>query len=219
VSQTTYRRADIDLRQAGLRDFRLGMFELERDPAAAERHLRSAVRNLVEAFLEGRRANADLYVLTHRIGRVLRQQFGCAYSRGDSGDYVNHCPIPALHRIFGHSIAWSWATRCTVCGGGELECDHIPGLEYDGVTCWFENDTLVGFDHLAFTASPDFAYTFIQPDTVSEAQIVKQFGRRLGDRETLNCDHCKTCSGFVAIDPDALDPEARAARAMAEAEI
>lgn len=202
-----YRRVDRDLRREGLRSFRLGLFLIRRDSAAAEKHLRGSLRDLVEAFLEDRRGNADLFTLAHRIGYLLVHTFKCPYEfREEDQRWTQTCPIPGLHRRVAFSVALLWARSCSICGADEFDCDHVPGETYEGGVCELERTKAIGLDHLALTHEPDFVYTFIQADQVSQREVVAEFGRPLREGERLMCDHCRFCRGYFGPSAEDLDP-------------
>jgi hypothetical protein len=165
------------------------------------------VRNLVEAFLEDRQENAALYTLAHRIGWILVNNFKCPYTEDEeTGDWVNTCEIPALHRRIAFSVAWFWTMRCSICGATDLDCDHVPGAIYDGEVCSLDRDQFVGFDHVAVVTEPDFTHTFIQPDRGSKAEIERQFGGPLPEGMTVFCNHCRNCAGYFGPTEEDLDP-------------
>jgi hypothetical protein len=202
-----YRRVDRDLRREGLRSFRLGLAGLKHNQRNAERLLRSSLHDLVEAFLEDRQRNADLFALAHRIGLILVQTFKCPYEwREADRRWYQDCAVLALHRRIAFSVAWFWARRCTICGANEFDCVHVPGESYDGQVCEFERDKAIGIEHVALTSNPDFTHTFMQSDQATERDVLEQFGRPLGHSESLFCNHCRNCRGYFGPDEDDLDP-------------
>lgn len=181
------------------------------DELRAERVGRRGLAALVDAFLHERRTHADLYWRAHRLGALLCERIGCEWEPGED-QYTLRCPIFALHRPVAHSIAMTMTTKCSICGAGALQCDHLPGETYDGAVCRVAADKIVGgLDHVALTADPDFVYTWHQPQKASVADMLADgIIERVGDRAV--CRHCVQCSGEAA--EDDLDPVARWSRVV-----
>jgi hypothetical protein len=99
-------------------------------------------------------------------------------------------------------------TRCSICGAGELECDHLPGETYDGEECLSVVESIGPLGHVAFTANPDFTYTWYRDQEVSTADIVAD-GTVGAAGDPATCSHCQECAGLN--DPSAgdLDPVGR----------
>jgi hypothetical protein len=173
----------------------------------AESTGRAALRDLVDAFLRDRRANADLFERAHRVGAEVESRHGCAwtYSSGEA-EYELMCPVYALHRPFAHSLEMTLETSCSICGAGALRCLHVPGHEYGGDECRLIVERILPLGAVALTADPDFLYTWHQPETVPAAKLVAdRVIRRPGDRAW--CRHCDECAGEPS-DGD-LDPVRR----------
>lgn len=171
----------------------------------AETDGRRALRSLVDAFLQDRVTNADLFERAHELGRLLNGTMGCFWTPGEE-NYTLQCPIFALHRGAAHSLAMTLTTACSICGAGSLECEHVPGWEYDGVPCFSRVVEIASFGHIALTPDPDFTYTWHQPQTAATGQLIAEgIIRRVGDR--AECTHCSECVGRPT--PDELDPVSR----------
>lgn len=170
-----------------------------------EDDLRAALGYLVEAFLLDREGQADLFAHAHRIGLVLSRH-GCDLEFDPStSEYTLRCPILALHEPWGYSISVTTLTECSICGAGAFECSHVEGENYDGDTCFMQISKMVGMDHVAITANPDFISTWYQPTRVSGNDAINRYGARaIGD--TLSCTHCEDCPGTkLGAQPDDID--------------
>jgi hypothetical protein len=185
---------------------------LEHGHPNAERDGRAALRDLVDAFLQDRPRNADLFYLAHVLGRRLSTTVNCRWTPGKES-YTLECPIYALHRKFAHSIAITVTTECSICGAGALGCEHIPGDIYEDVICSSAVTKIASFGHVAFTADPDFTYTWHQSQRVPVASLIKN-GIIETPGDNAYCTHCQTCDGCTT--DDDLDPVGRFERLIAE---
>lgn len=176
---------------------------------------RDAIRCLVEAFLTDRTNYADCYTWAHRAGAEVAREIGCSwtYEPGDE-QYTLDCEINALHELWATSVGWVGRRQCSICRQPPMRCDHVLGRTYDGVVCELERIEIVGFDHVAMTANPEFSYTWHRLKTRSAADLLaaKEI-RAAGDDRA--CHHCLRCAG-TALGPDDgdLDPVARYDRWM-----
>jgi hypothetical protein len=176
---------------------------------------RRAIADLVEAFLHDRIGNADLFARAHRLGALLSTTAKCFWSPGPES-YTLSCPIYALHQTWATSIAMTVTTRCSICGAGELECDHLAGDEYDGNECQRVVESIGPLGHVALTANPDFTYTWYRDQQApTSALIADGVIRSVGDPAT--CSHCTGCPGFHGPGPGDLDPVGRWEQAVTEA--
>lgn len=204
------------LRSRGLQRERDGQIERRYGAGDGERLLRSALADLVDAFLVDRPGQADLFARAHRLGHELSRGGGCLFSY-DSKEikYTIECPIFALHRQVAHSVAWTLLTECSICGAEAFGCDHLEGREYDGEMCEMGITGVADFGHVAWTANPDFLYTWHQPQQL-DANALLADGRieRLG--EELPCPHCQGCKGSGGPTEGDLDPVSRFRRRVAE---
>lgn len=204
------------LRARGLQRERDGQIERRYGDGDGEKLLRSALSALVDAFLVDRRGQADLFARAHRLGHELSRGDGCLYSYDSKeAKYTIECPIFALHRPVAHSVAWTLLTECSICGAEAFGCDHLEGREYDGEICVMGIRGIADFGHIAWTANPDFLYTWHQPHQF-DANALLADGRieRLG--EELPCTHCQGCQGSAGPSKDDLDPVSRWNRLVAE---
>jgi hypothetical protein len=176
----------------------------KRGPGVARR----AISDLVEAFLHDRAPNADLFARAHGVGALLSATAKCFWKPGPE-KYTLRCPIYALHQTWATSVAMTVTTRCSICGAGELECDHVPGETYDSEECMSIVESLGPLGHVAFTANPDFTYTWHREQEVSTAEILAD-GTIKAAGERATCSHCQECPGQLS-GPSAgdLDPVGR----------
>jgi hypothetical protein len=171
----------------------------------AEKEARVALRDVVDAFLGDHETNHDLFERGHQLGRCIAQSAGCWWT--EEGDqYVNRCPIFALHRVFAHSVALTTLQKCSICGAEPLSCDHLRGVAYDGDVCVFEVTKILSTGHIAITADPEFAYTWHRPETAKTDRLLAD-GILRARGEAAACTHCVNCSG-IPTDGD-LDPVSR----------
>jgi hypothetical protein len=209
------------LRRRGLRTALAAEITLRAGGGRGAELARRAIADLVEAFLHDRAANADLFARAHGVGALLSATAGCFWKPGPE-KYTLRCPIHALHQTWATSVAMTVTTRCSICGAGELECDHLPGEIYNGEECLSVAESIGPFGHVALTADPDFTYTWYRDQEVLTTEIVAEGTiRAAGDPAT--CSHCQECPGRLR-GPSAgdLDPVGRweemAARAWATRE-
>lgn len=175
----------------------------------AEAAGRSALPAMVDAFLADRRANERMFPRAHRLGLQLLETFGCWYEYDKTrSTYALGCPVPRLHAQIATSIAWTLKTACSVCDAEPFSCDHMLGEEYDGVECFYAVGGVERIDHIALTANPDFAYTWMIATDVSVDDALARGGiRQPGER--LACTHCSDCYGAGGPRPEDLDPSIR----------
>jgi hypothetical protein len=179
----------------------------------AERLGRKALRALVDAFLGDRPANSDLFERAHSLGRRLCETVDCQWKPGEEA-YTLKCPIYALHRPVAHSIAMTVTTECSICGSEALSCEHVPGEEYGGKRCVSEVTGISPLGHIAWTAEPDFVYTWHQPQEVPTEQLIRDgIIQEAGD--DAFCTHCADCDG--APSEGDLDPVTRFEQLVAKA--
>jgi hypothetical protein len=211
-----YRRIDIDLRKEGLANLSEGYaLIVGEDRAGSETHLRQALDYLVDAFLEDRAGNADLFAICHKVGATIEEEFGCRFDKDDKGRYFLPCPISGLHSRIGVSAALVTRGHCSICGAGDFECAHVRGQLYDYVRCErIIDDTRM--EHMALTSDPDFTYTFRNHWYYTETEIAEQLGEAFTPEADLVSSHCASCYGREGPRPDDLDTtmwrRARAAR-------
>jgi hypothetical protein len=208
------------LRRRGLRTAVAAEVGLRNGDERAAGLARHAIGDLVEAFLHERTGNADLFARAHRVGALLSTTASCFWSPGPE-KYTLRCPIYALHQTWATSIAMTVTTRCSICGAGELECDHLPGETYDGKECHSVAESIGPLGHVALTANPDFTYTWYRDQEVATKELVAD-GIIAGAGAPATCSHCQECAGLNGPSPGDLDPVGRwtatLARAQASAE-
>jgi hypothetical protein len=204
------------LRRRGLRSAVAAEIALRAGDERGAAVARSAIADLVEAFLHDRTSNANLFARAHRVGALLSKTAGCFWRPGPE-TYTLRCPIFALHQMWATSVALTVTTRCSICGAGELECDHLPGELYDEVECLSVVESIGPFGHFALTANPDFTYTWYRDQEVSTAAILADGTiARAGDAAT--CSHCQDCPGLNGPSAGDLDPVGRWEEIRARAE-
>jgi hypothetical protein len=195
------------LRRRGLREAVGAEVLLRHGGACGEELARRALSDLVEAFLHDRQAKSDLFGRAHRVGALLSEVAGCRWTSGDEA-YTLRCPVYALHQRWATSIAMTVTTRCSVCGAGDLECDHLPGESYDDKVCSSVVESIGSIGHVALTANPDFTHTWHQEQRVSTEELVRD--GVIGEAgESAFCSHCRSCSGIHGPSRGDLDPEGR----------
>lgn len=199
------RRIDVDLRVEALRAFRVALTEARYNTRQAKTALLNAQRLLVEAFLEDRKRNARFFVWAHRVGVIREERRDCTWTYDSERDTFSlECPMQAIHSRVGMSIALMSRHRCSICGAGDFQCDHIEGLTYDGVQCEWEQ-TDIWIDHVAVTQNPDFTYTFHNSIPRSRQEIEAELGEDWEEGKTLFSTHCLDCYGRHFARPDDVD--------------
>ncbi len=195
------------LRRRGLRGAVAAEIGLRNGDGRAAEVARRAIADLVEGFLHDRTGNADLFRRAHQVGALLSATARCFWVPGPQ-EYTLRCPVYALHQTWATSVAMTITTRCSICGAGELECDHLPGETYGGEECWSVAESIGALGHIAFTANPDFTYTWHRTQQVSTAEIVAD-GTIAAAGDPATCSHCQECSGLDGPSADDLDPVGR----------
>lgn len=201
-----------ELRRRGVRRALEADLALARSEPRAPREARRALGELVDAFLHDRRRNAVLYKRAHQLGERLSRSGSCEWQPGTE-HYTLRCPIYALHRKVAHSVAMTVTTACSVCGAEALGCDHIPGEIYGDEICGSVVTSIGPPGHIAFTAEPDFVYTWHQEQRVPSARLLQQ-GVISEIGQPAPCRHCQDCSGWPG--PGDLDPVGRFKQLVAE---
>jgi hypothetical protein len=208
------------LRRRGLRNAIAAEIYLTRGDERGAELARRAIADLVEAFLHDRASNADLFARAHRVGALLSTTAKCFWTPGPE-KYTLRCPIYALHQTWATSIAMTVITRCSICGAGELECDHLPGESYEGEECRSVAESFGPLGHVALTANPDFTYTWYRDQEASTAELLAD-GTIAAAGQSATCSHCQECPGLNGPSAGDLDPVGRweqmlaGARAAAE---
>jgi hypothetical protein len=208
------------LRRRGLRTAIAAEMALRAGNEQGAELARRAIADLVEAFLHDRTGNASLFARAHHVGALLSETARCFWTPGPE-KYTLRCPVYALHQTWATSVAMTVTTRCSVCGAGELQCDHLPGETYDGEECRRVAESIGPIGHVAFTANPDFTYTWYRDQEVPTADIVAD-GTIAAAGDPATCSHCQECPGLYGPNAGDLDPVGRweemLARAQATAE-
>lgn len=203
------------LRRRGLRTAVAAEIGLRNGDQRAAELARRAIADLVEAFLHDRTANANLFARAHRVGALLSATAKCFWTSGPEM-YTLRCPIYALHEPWATSIAMTVTTRCSICGAGELECDHLPGESYDGEECQSVAESIGPRGHVALTANPDFTYTWYRDQQAPTAEIIAD-GTIAAAGDPATCSHCQECAGLHGPSAGDLDPVGRWEEMLARA--
>ncbi len=203
------------LRRRGLRAALAAEIALRKGDERGAELARGAIADLVEAFLHDRTGNADLFARAHRVGALLSATAKCFWTPGPE-KYTLRCPIYALHQPWATSIAMTVTTRCSICGAGELECDHLPGQTYDGEECQSVAESIGPLGHVALTANPDFTYTWYRDQEVATAEILAD-GTIARAGAPATCSHCQECPGLNGPSAGDLDPVGRWERMLSSA--
>lgn len=184
------------LRQRGLEELATYETHLREERLdEAEPVGRLALSLLVDAFLTDRRSQVELFRAAHAVGMHLNETFGCDYSYDpDEDEYELMCPVFALHRPVAHSVEITTVTTCSICSAGPFACLHVPGEVYDGERCSSNIESISPMGGVAFTADPDFLYTWHQPRHYASADLLKT-GNIEAAGEALACNHCQQCAG------------------------
>lgn len=201
------RRADLNLRHEGLRLAREGDIAASSGDRENARQLyRRAIADLVEAFLEDREGNGNLFVVAHRVGEALENIGGCVWEIDEARRMAsNTCPIEALHSRIGASIAMVTRSVCSICDAGDLQCDHIPGETYGGNQCFRKVTEVLDLDHLALTQNPDFTFTFQTTPLIPLREIGEHLGELWEPGKSIYSHHCQQCYGRLEYRPDDVD--------------
>ena len=98
----------------------------------AERLHRRALVKLREAVLwEPNRVEHRTNL--HALGKDIHDRFGCELDYHDGCYWVN-CPVLLSHSRGGFSVRGTGRTICSVCDEELLNCPHVKGRTYDGIT-------------------------------------------------------------------------------------
>ena len=188
------RPAPVHARRARRLRYEAGMAERAGEPHA-EQLYREAIERFVDAFLIDRAGHAACFTDAHAIGRHVAERYGCPMKDAGDGYWTIGCGVLALHRRLGASWAGSTIGRCSVCGAGDLECDHVPGRWYDGVHCHrivYEAD----LRDISLVPFPDDPRTYRTEVARTPREIRAARGRPLRRGEIPLCAHCTVgCDG------------------------
>lgn len=101
-----------------------------------EADLRLAMKLFLDAFWVFKEIREPLSKVIHQIGLTLECEYQCKCNFDkERSEYYITCPAILLHKDFGFSMRGSEKYRCSICGLPIIECDHITGDLYDGITC------------------------------------------------------------------------------------
>jgi hypothetical protein len=167
-----------------------GARAVERDQIEAL--LRVAVEHLVDAFLLDRGGHAWCFVEAHAIGRRLSQEFGCTLHLDEHGTWGRACGVPALHARLGLSFAGATRGRCSLCGAGDLQCDHVPGSCYGGRLCVRIVDR-VDLQEISVVQFPEDPRCYRLSRRLGAEEVEAAFGGPLPRGVAPLCTHCQDC--------------------------
>jgi hypothetical protein len=188
------RPAPILARQARRLRYEATMAEQAAD-SRAEQLYREAIERFVDAFLVDRAGHAASFTDAHAIGRHVAARYGCPMKDAGDGYWTTGCGVLALHRRVGASWGGPTVGRCSVCGAGDLECDHVPGRWYEGVHCHrivYQAD----LREISLVPFPEDPRTYRMEIARTPREIQAARGRRLQRGEVPLCTHCSEgCDG------------------------
>jgi hypothetical protein len=193
-------------REDGLAMLRSGVDKVKYNQPDAEIALRGSIEHFVEAFLHNRVGNADLFALAHRVGALVEKAYGCYWTHADEkGEWINACPVLALHSRIGASWGGVTRGRCSICNADDFQCDHVPGVRYGGVLC-FREVYRVDLEEVSLTPHPEDPSTYRVHYPKTDAEVEALRGRPLRPGERPVCMHCQDCPGRQGPQPEDLNP-------------
>lgn len=201
-----------ELREAGLPAAERAEAALRAGVPEAEDFGREALRVVTDGFLGDRVGNWDLFERAHRLGQTIAETAGCWWTPGEKSYSVN-CPVFALHRNVAHSVAMNTTRECSICGAEPLDCEHLDGHVYGDEICVFKVTAIAPFGHVAWTADPEFTYTWHRPERLATDWLLSQ-GIIAVSGEPAACTHCLNCPGTPS--DDDLNPIGRFERLVRE---
>jgi hypothetical protein len=188
------RPAPVLARQARRLRYEALLAERAGDPRAQQLY-REAIERFVDAFLVDRAGHAACFTDAHAIGRHVAERYWCPMKDAGDGYWTVGCGVLALHRRLGASWAGPTIGRCSVCGAGDLECEHIPGQWYDGVHC-HRIVHEVDLRDISLVPFPDDPRTYRMEVARTPREIRAARGRPLRRGEVPLCTHCtERCDG------------------------
>jgi len=205
-------RGPAELREAGLPAAERAEAALRAGEPGAEDFAREALRVVTDGFLGDRGANRDLSERAHRLGKRIAETAGCWWTPGEESYSIN-CPVFALHRNVAHSVAMTTTRECSICGAEPLDCEHLDGHIYGDEVCVFKVTAIAPFGHVAWTADPEFTYTWHRPEKLATERLLSE-GIIATSGEAAACTHCLNCPGMPS--DDDLDPISRFERLVRE---
>lgn len=194
-----------ELREAGLPAAERAEAALRAEVPGAEDFARKALRAVTDGFLGDREGNRDLFERAHQLGRTIAETAGCWWTPGEE-NYSIDCPIFALHRKVAHSVAMTTTRECSICGAEPFDCEHLDGHIYGDEACVFKVTAIAPPGHVAWTADPEFTYTWHRPEQLETEWLLSE-GFIAVAGETAACTHCLNCAGTPS--DDDLDPIGR----------
>ena len=166
--------------------------------------LRGAVEDLVDSFLFDRRGHTSAFSAAHAVGRRLTVEFGCPMKAVDDG-WVSECGIHALHSRMALSPGGVTHGRCSVCGAGDFECEHVPGRSYSGQRCIRVVEQF-HLEEVSFVRIPNDPRCYRVWPVRSASEVSSRTERGHGQSTVPSCEHCRTCHGRPTLED--LSPEA-----------
>lgn len=158
----------------------------------------------------------------HRVGLRVHSIFGCTVEFS-GGNYWVTCPVLLAHGKGGFSIGGSGKSICSICGQPALECDHVKGRLYDGVTAWRRDgvcnicakkdcdhvegstyDNVEAFaivvelhlDHVAFVTNPANPLAVVERYSIPRSEILEELPEAEHERFVYGETtlHCHHCT-------------------------
>lgn len=189
--------------------------------AMAERLFRQALARIREASLWQPQVQSHREHL-HRAGLRVHDVFGCRIEP-KKGEYSVSCPVMLSHTRGGFSIGGTARAICSLCQVNVLECPHIDGRQYDGVTAVrmgnlcnicggkrckhvqgrtyngverFRLVTDIELDHVSYVQNPAMPLCAVYQYTLPKADILRLLpvGERAAFQFGKSPIHCHHCT-------------------------
>jgi len=157
------------------------------DHVAAERLLLEAVTMLRRAAQQPSKWRLQYDPEADALELSVRRQFGCPIERSEDGKYRVGCSLAHLKDGPGFSIGAIENVVCSICRRDPLECEHIPGDEYDGVEALLEV-TELKIDHISLVKTPKDPYTRHIQLVFSQDELVARLPPRVRQQFLSNPD-------------------------------
>lgn len=184
----------------------------------AEGLARRALRQAAEAYwlAEGTELALAAHRELHRMGRWVRQTFGCELDFRD-GTYSTSCPVKLADMRLGFSPGFSAQRHCSICGDDLAECPHLrhrlywvkggPGATGLCAVCLRDSCThsvnrlyrvavvsvISEIDELREVSMVDVpANPLARPISlpIDATRLAERFGAAFRAGMPVNCDHC-----------------------------
>lgn len=141
----------------------------------------------------------DAHLALDEVGAFARRNVprGCQLTF-DGSNYSQRCPVALAHNRVGFSPSMLIrAADCSVCQADIEECDHIPGVTYEGIECHriIKDFEILDIFLVGNPAQPDAR---IQEITIPHEVLAERLGDEFQPGVPVVCDRCLTpCAGVV----------------------